>query len=59
MPVRVIVTKGTAADCTKAKDLIDNIKAENLLADRGYDTDEIINIAKYNNMNPVISTKKE
>ncbi len=26
MPIRVIVTKGTTADCTKAKDLIDNIE---------------------------------
>ena len=58
MPVKAIVTKGTTADCTKAKDLIDNIKAENLLADRGYDTDNIVNLAVNKGMNVVIPPKK-
>ena len=58
MPVRVIVTKGTTADCTKGEDLIDNIEAENLLADRGYDTDKIINKARNKGMNVVIPPKR-
>jgi transposase len=42
MPVRVIITQGTTADCTQAGELIEGISAENLLADKAYDTDEII-----------------
>ena len=42
MSVRVIVTDGTAADCSQAQELRKDIDALNLLADRGYDTDEII-----------------
>ena len=42
MPVRVVVTAGPTADCTQAAVLIDGIVAQFLLADRGYDTDEII-----------------
>ena len=38
MPVRVIITEGTRADCKEAIHLIQEINAENLLADRGYDT---------------------
>ena len=37
MPIRVIVTKGAAADCSQALELIDGMKAEYLLADKGYD----------------------
>jgi len=58
MPVRVITTKGTTADCKKAKDLIKEINAQNLLADRGYDTDEIISEAINQGMNVVIPPKK-
>ena len=58
MPVKAIVTKGTTADCTKAGGLIEDIEAENLLADRGYDTDYIINLAIKKGMNVVIPPKK-
>jgi len=58
MPIKVIVTKGTTADCTKAEDLIDDIEAENLLADRGYDTDYIVNVAISKGMNVAIPPKK-
>ena len=34
MPVRVMVTEGTAADCTQALPLIEGIEAECLLADK-------------------------
>ena len=40
--VRFIVTSGTTADCTQAKDLIKDTGAKYLLADRGYDTNKII-----------------
>jgi transposase len=42
MPLRVIVTVVTRADCTHAGTLIDGMKAQYLLADRGYDSDAII-----------------
>ena len=45
MPVRVLITEGTRADCKEAVHLIDGIDAQNLLADRGYDTSEIITFA--------------
>ena len=39
MPVRILITEGTTADCKQAEALIDNIKAKVLLADRGYDAE--------------------
>ena len=36
MPVRVIITAGPTADCTKAVQLIEGLDAQYLLADRGY-----------------------
>ena len=58
MPVRVIVTEGTRADCKEAVHLIQGINAENLLADRGYDTSEIVSYAIAAGMNVVIPPKK-
>ena len=58
MPVRVIVTAGTTADCTQAVALIDGIAAQFLLADRGYDTNEIINKAAMSGSEAVIPPKK-
>ena len=42
MPLRVVVTEGTRADCKQACALIDGLSAEALLADRGYDSNELI-----------------
>ena len=58
MPVRVFVTKGTAADCKHAARLIEGLDAEALLADRGYDTDSIIAQASVAGMEVVIPPKK-
>jgi len=58
MPVRIIVTSGTTADCTQATKLIEGIDAENLLADRGYDTDEIVLQAHTQGATPIIPPKK-
>jgi transposase len=58
MPVRVFITEGTRADCKEAVRLIEDIPAEYLLADRGYDTDEIIEFAEKNGMIVVIPSKK-
>ena len=58
MPVRIIVTEGTRADCKEAIHLIEGINAGVLLADRGYDTNEIIDYAIKSNMKVVIPPKK-
>ena len=42
LPVRVLVTSGTEADCSHALALIKGFAAQYLLADRGYDTNKII-----------------
>ena len=57
MPVRVIVTAGNVADCTQAGGLVEGIGAEALIADRGYDTDSIVEMAKEAGMVPVIPPK--
>ena len=58
MPVRVIATDGTVADCSKAGDLIDGVDADYLLADRGYDTDAVIKQATEAGIEVVIPPKK-
>ena len=42
MPVRMLATARTVADCTQAEALLDGIAAEHLLADRGYDTNGVL-----------------
>ena len=58
MPIRILVTEGTLHDSKKAIDLIKDIKAEYLLADRGYDSNEIVNKAIELGMKAVIPPKK-
>ena len=54
MPVRILITEGTRADCSQAEHLIEGIDAEYLLADKGYDSDKIIEKAKEGGMTAVI-----
>ena len=54
MLVRLILTKGTTGDCTQAIPLIEDIEAEYLLADKGYDSNEIVEAALAKGMNPLI-----
>ena len=42
LPIRVLITDGSRANCKKAAHLIAGILDEILLADRGYDTNKII-----------------
>jgi transposase len=58
MPVRIFITEGTAADCTQVQKLIEGIKAEHLLADRGYDADAVIEQADKQGMKSVIPPKR-
>ncbi len=58
MPIRVLVTQGSTADCTQASTLIEGLDADYLLADRGYDTNALIDQAKAQGMEVVIPPKK-
>ena len=58
MPVRILITEGTRADCKEAVHLIEGISAEVLLADRGYDTNDILAYAASAGMQAVIPPKK-
>ena len=58
LPVEFITTAGNVADCTMAIQLIGDIKASYLLADKGYDSQEIIDFAKSKGMEPVIPPRK-
>ena len=58
IPVRILVTEGTRADCKEAVHLIEGISTETLLADRGCDTNDIPAYAVSSGMEPVIPPKK-
>jgi len=58
MPIRVIVTAGTEADCKQAIPLIRGFIIEMLLADKAYDTNEIIDYCRENGIEIVIPPKK-
>ena len=58
MPVRIIITKGTSADGKQAEALIDGIEAKVLLADRGYDSDAMVEKAEKAGMQAVIPPRK-
>lgn len=55
--MRVLVTAGPVADCTQAAELIKDIEAKALIADKGYDTDDIERRAKAAGMKVVIPPK--
>ena len=54
----MFITSGTVADCQLGEKLIEGIDADYLLADKGYDSDAIVEAAKWNGMEPVIPPKK-
>ena len=58
MPLRVLVTAGSVADCTQAQALTAGFEAGALLADKGYDTDAIVEDAEKRDMVAVIPSKK-
>ena len=58
MPVRAIVTAGPVADCTIAEDLIRGFSAEYVLADKGYDSQAIIDQIEESGAEAVIPPRK-
>ena len=58
MPVRMLLSAGTTADCTQAGALIEGLSAQYLLADRGYDSQAIVEQATKQGMSVVIPSRK-
>ncbi|MCR4624146.1 MAG: transposase, partial [Alphaproteobacteria bacterium] len=58
VPVRCIVTDGVTADCAKAGELVENVGARGLIADRAYDSNKIIKTAESLDMKVVIPPRK-
>lgn len=56
-PLRFILTAGQKADCEQALPLLENVKTDAVLADRGYDTDSIRNTLTQNKIKVVIPTR--
>jgi transposase len=56
-PIRLILTPGNVADCTQAEDLLKDIDADNVLADKGYDSDAIVDMILANGAVAVIPPK--
>jgi transposase len=54
----MFVTAGTTADCTQAGKLVEGIDAGSLIADKGYDSDEIVDLAQDSGMQVVIPPRK-
>lgn len=58
MPVRMLVTAGSEADCSHAEELIEGIDAEHLLADKAYDTNALLEACAKQGMKAVIPSKR-
>ncbi len=57
-PLKFIITGGEVADCTQALPLLEHHNAAYVLADKGYDSNEIIDYIQKNGGIPVIPPKK-
>ena len=58
MPVRVLVTAGAVADCTVAPELLNGFTAEAVIADKGYDSQEIVELIEHSGAKAVIPPRK-
>ena len=58
MPVRLVLTEGTVADCAQANLLTADLEAQYLVADRGYDTKAVVAGAMAQGMEPVIPPRR-
>lgn len=57
-PVRFHLTAGTVADCSQAIPLLEGLDIKVLLADRGYDTNKILEYTQEHNITAVIPPKR-
>ena len=58
LPVKALITSGTVADCSKAIELIDGLEGDIVIADKGYDSTEIVEFVEESGMKPVIPPRK-
>ena len=58
MPVRAFLTAGPVADCQVAPSLIEGLSADALLAERGYDSDTLIEQAESQGMEVVLPPRR-
>jgi transposase len=58
VPVRLLLTDGVTADCSKAAELIDGIEAEGAIADKAYDDDKIVKNCENLGMKVVIPPRQ-
>lgn len=58
MPIRILATEATRADCSLAGELIEGLAAEHLIADKGYDSDAIVEQAERQGIRAVIPPRK-
>ena len=58
MPVRMFVTAGTVVDCSQACRPVEGITADYLLADKGYDSDALVEAFTKDGIKPVIPPRK-
>jgi transposase len=58
LPLRLIFTAGQVADCTQAEPLLAGIATQNVLGDKGYDSDAIVNLVAKAGANVVIPPKE-
>ena len=56
-PLRLILTQGQIADCTQAAPLLEGIATQNVLGDKGYDSDALVDLIVQNGANVVIPPK--
>ena len=56
-PLRFIITPGQRNDCTQAIELLEGLRAEAVLADKGYDANTIVEAVEASGAVAVIPTK--
>jgi transposase len=57
-PLRLLLTGGEKADCKSAPDLIQGQQAKAVIADKGYDTDQLRQLIRSKKMKVVIPAKR-
>ena len=57
-PLRLILTAGQVADCTQAELLLTSITTQNVLGDKGYDSDATVDFISQSGAGVVIPPKK-
>ena len=58
LPIRLKITHGTTEDCTQAPDLIRELNADALMADRAFDTNDILDCLNERGIEGAIPSKK-